>query len=216
MASSKALIALDLQQTRLGDAPGDPDFTRPHNASPPVARIFLRNHSAKRERTYTKVAVSFKRGAARALQADAKLRQIYNIATINEAVRDGQDMNVYDQKTQPVMFAPKFNGVMYPIPPAADSASEPPLVQVPEGLWDLLMGNWDRMHSPDERVRTEESMRLALMRSGKKNPILFVTVDGERTMLDNPFGFIEIERRTEKMDPIAPTTDFLTALDLVE
>jgi hypothetical protein len=50
----------------------------------------------------------------------------------------------------------------------------------------------------------------------KLNPIAFITVDGERVeKTENPFGFIEIERRTEKLEPVTPDTEFLTAMEMV-
>jgi hypothetical protein len=204
-----------LKTNPLGHGQGDPSLQAPFNNAQPTARIFLINHSRTVERRFVKVGVSWKRGAAKALQADAELRKLYNVATLREAVVDGQDMNVYDTKRAPVLFAPFWNGVRYPVPPAPEGA--PPLaVQVPEGLWDLFMGNWDRMNDPDQRVRAEEAMRLAISQTAKNSPIRFVTVDGEREERENPFGFIEIERRTERMEPIAPDTEFLTAMDLIE
>ena len=218
--SVKAMVEFDLRQTELGLGPSDPNLATPFGSRLPAARIFLRNHSARQKRKYVKIPVSFKRGAAAALQADAELRKIYNIATYREAVGDGRtstgvDMNVYDFKTQPVGFVMKFDGRQWPIPPAQGDA-EPPLVAVPEGCWDILCGNYERMNSKDERVRSEEQARFANSQSFKHSPILFVNVDGKMTTKDNPFGFLEIVRITEKMEPVSPDTEFLTALELVE
>lgn len=215
-ASSKALIMLDLSQNPLGRGKGDPSFQAPFNAALPTSRVFLTNHSASVKRKFVKVGVSFKRGAAQALQADAELRKLYNIATLREAVNEGQDMNVYGEKISPVLYGPRWNNVVYRIPPARNPEEPPPRIQVPEGVWDLLMGNYDRMHSSDERERAEESMRLAVSQTSKRSPILFVTIDGEREQRDNEFGFIEIERVTEHMEPISPNSEFLTAMELVE
>lgn len=214
--SSKALIEWEIKNTPLGLAQGDPQFGTVLGAKLPTARIFLRNHSAKQKRKFVKVAVSERRGAAAALQADAELRKLYNIATFREAVKDGVDMNVYSEKIERVLFAPMFDGQRYPIPPARGVDEEPPAVQVPEGLWDMLMGNFDRMNSPDIRIRSDEQTRFANSQAFKHSAILFVTIDGKRSMRDNPFGFIEIERRTEKMEPIMPDAEFLTALELIE
>jgi hypothetical protein len=214
--SSKAMVLLDLKQNPLGLGKGDPSFQAPFNASLPQARVYLINHSAAVRRKFVKVGVSFKRGAAQALQADAELRKLYNIATLREAVADGQDMNVYAEKISPVLYGPRWNNTVYRIPPAMNPGDPPPRIQVPEGVWDLLMGNYDRMHSADPRERAEESMRLATSMTNKHSPIRFVTLDGERVERDNEFGFIEIERVTEKLEPISPDTEFLTALELVE
>ncbi len=214
--NSRALIELDLQNQPLGMGPNDPHFGTPFGGNIAPARVFLRNHSAKQKRKYVKVPVSWRRGAAAALSAsDKATRDMYNVATYVEAIKEGQDMNVYAEKIERVLFAPMFNGKRYPIPPAKGD-EEPPLIQVPDGLWDLLCGNYTRMNAVDPRVREAEMARFALSQVRKHSPILFVTVDGQRTMKDNPFGFIEIERRTERMEPIAPDTEFLTALELVE
>jgi hypothetical protein len=207
---------LDLQNNPLGAGQNEANLTAPFNAAVSKARIFLINHSANISRRYVKVPVSFKRGAAQALQADAELRKLYNISTLREAVAEGQDMNVYGEKKSAVMYAPTWNGKTYPIPPAKDENSPPPRVQVPEGLWDLLMGNYERMNSSDPRERAEEAVRLANSFIAKRNPVLYVTVDGERTTRDNPFGFIEIERVTEHMEPVSPDTEFLTAMEIAE
>ena len=212
--SSKAMVLLDLKQNPLGLGKGDPSFQAPFNATLPTARVYITNQHRGDVAFVT--AVSFKRGAAQALQADAELRKLYNIATLREAVSEGQDMNVYAEKIAPVLFAPKWNNQVYRVYPAKDPNSPPPRVQVPAGLWDLLMGNYDRMNSDDERVRAEEAMRLAVSQTNKHSPIRFVTIDGERIERDNEFGFIEIERVTEALEPISPDTEFLTALELVE
>jgi hypothetical protein len=219
--STKAMVLLDLKNNPLGLGSGEGSLQAPFNSAAPKARVFLTNHSREVLRKYVKVPVSFKRGAAQALSADPELRKLYNVATLREAVTDGQDMNVYAQHTKAVIFAPVWNGQRYPIPPAPESGKPKP-VQVPEGLWDLLMGNYERMHAtldngqPDVRVRSEEAMRLAIAQTGKRSPILYVTIDGEREQRDNPFGFIEIERRTEHLEPVDPSSEFLTAMDLVE
>ena len=139
-----------------------------------------------------------------------------NIATLQEAVRDGQDMNVYEEKIERVMFAPMFNGRRYPVPPAKGD-EDPPRIQVPDAFWDLYCGNYERMHSGDPRIREAEMLKFANSQIRRNSPILIVTIDGKSTMkLENHFGFIEIERVTEHMEPIAPDTEFLTALELVE
>jgi hypothetical protein len=214
--TSRALIELDLKSNPLGMSPGDPSFSAPFNHGAAQARVFLRNWSASQKRKYVKIPVSERRGAAKALVADKELGRIYNVATLHEAIKEGQDMNVYDFQIRPVLFAPLWDGKRWPIPPAPNAEDEPPSVQVPEGLWDLLMGNYERMNSPIEKERSDEAMRLATSMLFKHSSILFVTIDGKRSMRDNPFGFIEISRVTEKMAPVSPNTEFLTAMDLVE
>jgi hypothetical protein len=213
--SGYADIRYQIDQTPLGMAPGDPNFNMPFGSKLPAARVFLRNHSTKQIRRFKQVAVSARRGAAQALAADKKLREIYNMATFYDAVKAGEDMNVYGEKKQSVLYAPKFDGRTWSIPPARGE-EEPVAVQVPEGMWDILMGNYERMHSPDARIRSEEAVRFANSQVFKNSYILFVTVDGKRTMNDNPFGFIEIERRTEKFEPVHVDSEFLTALEMVE
>jgi len=214
--SSHALMEHDLKQTALGMAQGEANLQTPFNGVSARSRVYIRNHSASVDRQYVKVPVSFRRGAQQALQADAELRKHYSVATVRESVAEGIDMNIYAVKKSPVLFATMWNGKQYRVPPAKDDKSEAPRVQVPEGVWDLLMGNWERMHSPDPQIRGEEQMRLATSMTKRNSAILFVTIDGEREQRDNAFGFIEIERVTENMEPINPDSEFLTALELVE
>ena len=206
----------ELAQMPLGHQDGDPNPQQPFTTGKTPARIFLRNHSAKMKRKYVEVGVSFRRGAAEALQADAELRKVYNIATLEAARERGIDKNVYREKIQPVIFAPMFDGKRYPVPPAKPGEDEPPLIQVPEGIWDLLCGNYERMRSSDARVQADEQTRFANSQVWKHSPVRYITIDGKRTEKENPFGFIEIERRTEKFEPIIPDMEFLTGLDLVE
>jgi hypothetical protein len=213
--SGYANTRLNLDTTPLGLAQGDPNLSMPFGSKMPSARIFLRNHSTAQIRKFKKVAVSARRGAAQALAADKSLREIYNMATFYDAVKAGEDMNVYGSKKQSVLFAPKFDGHEWKIPPAKGE-EEPPKVQVPEGLWDILCGNYERMNSPDIRIRTEEMTRFANTQVFKTSFVLFVTVDGQRQMLDNPFGFIEVIRETERYAPVQVDSEFLTALELVE
>ena len=124
-------------------------------------------------------------------------------------------MNVYSTKIEKVLYAPLFDGKRYFVPPAKGS-EDPPAVQVPDGLWDILCGNYERMHSPNPKTKNEEEARFAASMIRKLNPIAFITVDGERVeKTENPFGFIEIERRTEKLEPVTPDTEFLTAMEMV-
>jgi len=72
------------------------------------------------------------------------------------------------------------------------------------------------MHSADPRTKDAEQARFAASMLRRLNPIAFVTIDGVRTeKAENPFGFIEIERRTEKLEPVMPDTEFLTAMEMV-
>jgi hypothetical protein len=214
--AARALAILDINANPLGSGQGEANLSTPFNAVLPAARVYIRNHSASVKRQFVKVSVSWKRGANEALRADAELRKIYNISQVREDAQSGIDMNVYGEKVEPVMFSAKWNSKIYTIPPAADDKSEPPRVQVPEGVWDLLMGNYERMHSADPAIRADESMRLAVTLTKRNSAILFETVDGERTQRQNPFGFVEVERVTESMEPINPDSEFLTALEMVE
>jgi hypothetical protein len=216
-AMARFMLEHDLKGTPMGMAPGDPAFDMPMNHAAPTARVFLRNWSATQKRQYVKIGVSDRRGMSKALLDNKELQKTYgNVAMMKESVREGVDLNVYDMKVQPVMFAPLWDGRRWPVAPAPNPETQPTAVQVPEGMWDLFMGNWDRMHSPSPQIRAEEQVRLATSMLFKQSSILFVTVDQNQEVRDNPFGFIEIIRLTEKMIPVAPDTEFLTALDLVE
>lgn len=222
MESSKALIELDLKTNPLGRGQGDPNLSLPFNASATRPRVYIVNNSATKERRIVKIAVSGRRGAREALQADPDLRKDFTPQGIYDEVNKGVDMNVYqDGVIKPVVLKVTFNGEKFFIYPAKTDKdgkivekAEPHLV--PEGVWDLYLGNYERMHSDDQFVVGEEATRLAVTWTQRRNPVYGYVDEHGRYSTDNPFGFCEFVRVVEKEAPHKIDRDFISALDLVE
>lgn len=206
---------IDLQQKPLGTQAGE-NFKVPVNFRMPSVRVYVINHSRTKEWKRVAVAVSERRGAEDALIYDKKLAEIYNVDTLAKRVEQGRDMNRYEKEAKAVIYGLRIGGKVIPVPPAKSESEAPPRIEVPEGAWDLYLGNFERMHSGDSVVLGEEATRLAMAWRYRHNPVFRVTIDGESKDRDNDFGFLEFVR-----EPVVITTtpldkEYLTALDLVE
>jgi len=214
---------LDLQSNPLGTQKGE-NFGVPSNYVIPPARIYVRNWSRTHQYKYVWIPVSFRRGAEDALREDKELAKIYNVDTIyNRIIRDGQDFTRYKNDLHPVALQFLVGGQKVIIPPAKDADSEPPKVEVPEGSWDLFLGNYDRMravdvHSgePNRTVIMDEQSRLSFSWRNRHNPVMRYTDDGVETTIKNEFGFIEFIREPIRASAEVMDKDFLTAMELVE
>ncbi len=218
----------DVMQHPLGTQRGE-SFGMPMNYVIPPADIYVVNHSRTREYKHVLVAVSTRSGAEEAMQKDKDLRTRYNADMIYREVEKGRDMNVYRFGLKPVTFGLRIpGGRVVPILPAATAEDKPVAVKVPEGTWDLYLGNYDRMRgfdrmrgkeenvTPDPRIIGEEKTRLAFSWRQRRNPVFAYTDDGETFQIENPFGFIEFIRVPVRMVTEAVDKEYLTSLDLVE
>lgn len=208
-------IWLDLQNHPLGTGKGE-NFNVPSNYTIPPARIYVVNHSRTRPWKRVVVPVSATRGAEEALIYDKELAKIYNVDTLTKRIEQGKDMNRYKTEKHPVIFSFKVGGQVYAIPPARDENSPAPRVEVREGAWDLFLGNYQRMRSDDPTVVGDEKGRLAVAWRSRHNPVASYTDDGEETRIDNPFGFLEFIRETQKQVTENIDKEYLSALDLLE
>jgi hypothetical protein len=222
-------VYIDLQNNPLGTQANE-NFSVPSNYRIPDARVYVINHSRTRAWKSVKVAVSHIRGGDAALAQDRKLREMYNEDMIYKRVAEGRDMNVYETGIKPVIWKLALPGGKFlPIPPAPEDRPDVPFrVEVPDGTWDLYLGNFDRMQgypglAPRDRERqdpaivSEERSRLSLRWQRRHNPVFAWRIDEEpATDLNNPFGVLEFVRVTQRAMADVVDKDFLTALDLVE
>jgi hypothetical protein len=206
-AGLKDGILASLQNSPLGLGPNEANLQTPFN-TPREGRIVtvrVRNHSAQFKRRVLKIAVSYKRGGDEAVLTDKYRKSGMSMETIQRLSLD-RDMNVYTDVVVPVTAVIRFNSKIYRIPPADDPASIPPEVVVPEGVYDLYLGNYDRMHSADHRDRNDEAQRLFYRwGSGGSRAVLYLKDDGTPDQDRNPFGFLEFIR--EVSQPLAQAID---------
>lgn len=239
MGREKAIeMYADLTSRPLGTMRGE-TFGMPANYVPAPARIYVLNHSRRRPWKRLITAVSTRRGADDVLMHNKKLREVYNADGIYRQVEQGRDMSEYREGIQAVHGSiripggPNGNGgsiqsSFRPIPAANDLETPPLRIEVPEGTWDLYLGNYERMKGyekaedrlngkpPDSKVMQVEKASLARYWQYRHNPVFGYTDDGEFVDCKNPFGFLEFVRETvvAVKEPIDQA--YLTALDLVE
>lgn len=236
---------LDMQQTPIGTGPGDERYMgMPINYRIPEARYYVINHSRTRQWRRVVAAVSYRRGAEEAMLKNKKLRETYSPDLMYKQVENGRDMNQYEEKLYPAAIklrvpgAPDHRGGSLPsydriIPPADGPDSKPLAVEVPEGTWDLYLGNYERMQgivrdksgnvveTGNQRVISDEAARLGTYWSRRHNPVFRWTDDGVSHDIMvagqiNPFGILEFVRVPVRavIEPV--NKEFLTALDIVE
>ncbi len=225
-ALAQATLA-DLSQHPLGTGRGE-NFSVPSNYRIPPARIYVVNHSATRAWKRVVIPVSELHGAEEAIIADKELAKVYNVDTLTRQVEKGKDMNRYKTEVFPVAFALRIpGGGSRIIPPAKSKDDKPIAVEIPDGTWDLYLGNYDRMQgyagikSRDEEkfdplIKADEENRFAVSWRQRYNPVFRVTDDGETTERNNPHGFLEFVRVTQRavLEPI--DREYLNALDIIE
>lgn len=239
-------LALDAERNPIGTAAGDQRYLgMPTNYKIPTARIYVINHSRTKKWKRVVIPVSFRRGAEEAILADKNLKQMYTTELVYKQVSDqGRDMNRYKEEIFPVGFKlrvpgrpnqrggcePSYDRIILP----ADTPEDKPLAyEVPEGTWDLYLGNYERMQgivrdNSDKIVErgnasiiSSEAARLGNFWSRRHNPVFKWTDDGvsqDYTIggQPNPFGFLEfvrvpVQTVTEPID-----REFLTAIDIAE
>jgi hypothetical protein len=196
-----------LTQTPLGRADGEANLQVPFNAKPTSVIISVKNHSATVERKVLKAAVSYMGGTEQKAVRD-HWEGMTSEAIQKEAAR--RDMNVYDHKVKPVKAMLPFDGKNYIIPPGKTKEDEPPKVTVPEGMWDLYMGNWERMNGSAQE-RNEELQRLATRFSGRENPAMQFDAQGNVKS-----GYLEFIREEVRPEAYALDREALASSDIEE
>ena len=213
-----AEVVASLNQNPLGTLQGEANLTTPFNATTRRPNVYIVNHSRTITRRVCVVPVSTLSGAEEALRYSKDYQKVYGNAENLYAAAKRRDMSIYEDKVLPCVAKVRLGGQDFFIPPATEEdPNNPPVERMrDDGVWDIYMGNWERMHSMEMRVAADEQARLSLSWKQKHNPIKFVVEDGVRTETDNPFGYLEIIRETPKEAPTRVDGRFVTAQMLVE
>lgn len=243
MANGSQLnVMVSLNQHPLGSQSNE-NFQVPSNYRIPPARIYVVNHSRNRKWKRTMVAVSSVRGAEDALLYDdssvkgQRLRDVYNADALIKQVEKGRDMSIYKNEIKPIVWKLAVPGGQFAfIPPShPDSPDRKIMVEVPEGTWDLYLGNYDRMRgfpgispkllpdgspNPKEKfspkIQQDEQTALSIRSRSRHNPVFCYTDDGETTANQNEFGILEFVRITQRATAEVIDKEYLSALDLFE
>ena len=147
--------------------------------------------SALNPRKIIKEYVSWRRGGEAQL-SDAKYRERIHGQTsvdqLRERARSGEDMNWTETATVATAFVIRHNNRKIVVPAFDSITQEPaPWITVDPGIWDLYMGNYDRMHSADIRERNDELTLLA----GRNLHRFAYAEDADE---ERPFAFLEFSR----------------------
>ena len=203
----KTLVEADVLAKPLGTVVGDPRPGYAQNARMPTAIFFARNLSNKVERKVLKgKAVS----AAQQVPEKVKAKFGMDGEAIKDAINMGRaDFNEYEYKISPVHKKLMADSQTYLIPASEKEGEAGPWVPIPESLYELWLGSWERRHAlnkdgtPDTQVRREESTRLA-------NSISSSVVFEEGT--DRPeLAYIEMKREEIITAPIAADREMVYA-----
>jgi hypothetical protein len=229
-----------LQQHPLGQQANE-NFNVAANYRIPPARIYVVNHSRTRQWKRTIIPVSATRGAEDAMMLNKELKNLYNADMLYKQVEKGRDMNQYKTEVKPVVWKLALPGGAFAfIPPShPDTPDRKIMVEVPEGTWDLYLGNYNRMQGypgvsprtipgPDgspipnpmerfsQKVKGDEETALAVRWRQRHNPVFLVSDDGVEQNRNNIFGVLEFVRVSQRASAEPIDKEYLSALDLVE
>jgi hypothetical protein len=201
-------VLQNLMQTPLGRADGEANLQVPFNQGPTTVVVRVRNHSRTATRKLLKAAVSYAGNSAYEPEVLEKYKGQSPESIQKTAMT--RDMNVYATGTKAVKARLPFDGKDYIIPPAKSESEEPQAVIVPEGMWDLYMGNWNRMNGTQQE-KTEELNRLASRFAGRENPAMKFDRNGNVQS-----GYLEFIREEVRPSSMSLDADSLSASDIDE
>lgn len=202
-ASEKAQIAASLASAPLGAGQAEGGLQAPFNASKQVVLVKVRNVSAVQERLCVIERISFARGGEQYesdRRRESKGREVIDLNALR-AKAFFDDVSPKEMRKQPVDVALTFDSGMYVIPAYAEghdgeAAHAAPWVEVPDGVYDLYVGNFHRLRDPRERAKELERVRSKradfVIRPGSKNPAAFL--EFERTVIEPKAMAVDMER----------------------
>lgn len=201
MGGVKAAIMESLRQTPLGGGDNEGGLQAPFNAPKKYVRVKVRNISAVQERNHIIESVSWLRGGEdhyEQLAAAGKGGGVVSIDALHRMAAAGRDASIVEYGMAPIDVVLTFDNGQYLVPHTGDGkigeAGEPaPWVEVPDGIYDLYVGNHDRLLDPRERAK-----ELERVKSRRKD---FVVRQGEK----NKWAFLEFSY--EVIEPIAVAVD---------
>lgn len=204
-----ARVFESLEAEPLGTKVGEGMFGRVVSGSKEYVKVRVRNLSATQSRKYLKEAISFLRGGERTAGENAAAGKHMELTELREAAKRGLDPSVYEEGIKPVDAMLTFDNDRYVIPSHDEKGNPAPWTDVPEGCYDLYVGNYSRLNSADPRERSQELARA----SSRRRDVCIRDAKGRN---ENPFGFLEFEREVIRPTAIAIDDDQIYAENLVE
>jgi hypothetical protein len=209
---------VDYRRAPLGSLEGEEGLAVPYNASH-EAVVHVRNWSALIARKVLVEAISPSRGGARAVADKSSPYFGKSVEELHRLAKDEQtDMSWYKKAVKPLVFGLRFDGVQYLITPELEEVDikdpatgeykrekQPKWHLIPAGAWDLYMGNYARMRSPDFMERTKEMEQL--QNRGLQRFVMSA---------DNEAGFLEFKYEEIRYEPIKVDREKIAAGDIIE
>jgi len=205
-----APLGINYRDQPLGSLPGEQGLAVPYNQPRTTVIVRVRNLSATLKRAIVREYVSIRRGGQEML-ADNEGRKRFggnavSPEVLHQRVAQGDNMNWVENRVSPIDFRIRHDNMPYTIhavdPVTGENA---PWYVVAPGVWDLYMGNWDRMHSRDPRDKTRE-IEMLITRGLNR----WVATEG------NPYGILEFERQEVRIEQEAIDPALISSGHLIE
>lgn len=202
----------DYRAAPLGSQPGEEGLSTPYNQTAADAVVRVRNLSASVKRRIIKEYVSGWDGGERSVKEGPYKGQPMTPRELQDRVIKGFNENWETEQVSPQDIVLTHNRQKYLIPAYATDPEtgkqiegDAPEVIVPPGMWDLYMGNFERMHSRDIRERTDEMQNVASRGLNR-----FVIAKG------NPYGFLQFSREEMRVTSTVVDRDRIDRGEILE
>jgi hypothetical protein len=194
--TSANAVMQSLSSVPLGFMDGESSINVPLNRGENTVLVRVRNRSAELERNvYHDDHISGFRGGEVYEEERNKSK--------SDAFTMGKEMTPYTKQIKPTNIVLKFDNKSYLVPSHGPNGEPSPWVPVPEGLYDLYVGNYSRMNSKDPKIKNDE-IALIQLRRGKADRDFVI-----RPGVSNPWAFLEFDYKI-----IEPTSIAVDALSV--
>lgn len=187
--TGKGAVLDSLTAAPLGSVEGDINPNIARNAKAMTAVYFARNLSGTLKRRTIDIAVTVGVG-----YDNPKVKKYWGNMDgeeIRKQCAQGRDMNLYKNDVYPVRKVLKFNNQLIEVP--VDGTE----ISIPEGLWDIYLGNYDRIRSKDNLTQSQEYERLSnrWCSPGTPNPVYEAGTEPPKDHDGRQTAFIEFRRQ---------------------
>lgn len=201
-----------LQQTPLGQAPGDPrpGLALNYSESSELIKCYVRNWSGNIKRKFIVDHISPYRGGERTAELMREKAQPFDVEKLRAQAARGTDASIKDYAIKPVAVKLQFNQMLFLVDPSKDPKKDPEWVPIPQGVMDLYYGNWERLEGLDARERAREIERVQFRRQDvciRKN---------KAGVNENEYGFLEFKREIMQPMQVAVDAEMVFTDDYVE
>jgi hypothetical protein len=210
---------MDVLNTPIGHKTGEAGLQVPFNLTADMVIVKFRNLSAIRDRIFYTDRISWFQGGELWVQQQKENGVSITMADL-ELLRSRarhSDVSPRAKGTKPQDIFLTFNGLQYIVPHTGlgivggvdlgKLGEQAPWIQVPEGAYDLYVGNYQRLHSRNDKERSDE---LARVRERRRDIILRGKND------KNEFAFVEASYEIMTPQAVAIDQDRVYSGDLVE